>query len=391
MSEQGENSSNWQSKAVLVNGSAKSGTTLVASLLDSHPGLLMLPKEVPFFTLRTNEEGSDSTADSSVVKLQAATSRLSKYIEDKFSRINELSDRDERVQQLLQEFKARASKADKIQQIYLGLVESVAKVYELDLASKAAWGLKNTESSQLEEFLESFPHGSVVHISRDPRGAFLSRMQSHKLKGRRIQGIKANAHSFLYIWAVMTRWLELETQVRDLRRRVGTDRVHIVYYEDLVTDSASESARIFDFLNLNAIDSQSVRPSRLGTAVQTDTASAPEKADAMVYRSSANRWVDELKFFTVFWVEALAVRFLKNNTYPRYILVSVRALLNIVHPFIRTLVMLFERSYQNKPKHKETYVCTKGHIFRWIHLEQEKSLENCIYCDAKVTRKSEPK
>lgn len=390
MTEQTQISRDFLARAVLVNGMAKSGTTLIASLLDAHPQLLMLPKEVPLLASHENAQKQQSTKTSAQNNLQEITSRLVRYLENKFAGIDEISDPDKRLDSLLRAFTMRAGKVERLERVYEELVVSVAEVYELDLADKVAWGLKNTENSEIQAFLDTFPKGRLIHISRDPRGFFLSRFQSHKRKNRRVFGLKPRLDSFFYIWAVMRRWSELEAKTKTTQQRAGIERVHILSYEDLVSNPVSEMVKVFDFLRLESIEPQLIRPSRLGKTTQTDTAKMSEKADTAVYDTSARKWEHELSPYTLFLVEALTADDIKQSAYSKLLLVPAGALFGLLAPFFSVCVKLYARIYAKKTVHMEKYDCENGHRFSLSRVDGEPSANKCIYCNGAASQVSSP-
>ncbi len=57
----------FEQRACFIAGPAKSGTTLLTSLLDAHPELLVLPEETAYFPTVLTKYGRGRGASSSII------------------------------------------------------------------------------------------------------------------------------------------------------------------------------------------------------------------------------------------------------------------------------------------------------------------------------------
>lgn len=92
-----------------------------------------------------------------------------------------------------------------------------------------------------EAFRRAFPDAKVVFVVRDPRAVHASQRRSRDSRTDR----PMSSHA-----VVTARWFR--RTVRVLERYAGEEWLHVVRFEDLVTDPDGETARVLEFLGASA-------------------------------------------------------------------------------------------------------------------------------------------
>jgi Sulfotransferase family len=214
-------------RPVFVGGCPRSGTTLLRTMLNSHPDLA-IPHET-----RIIIDGYRSRAEWGDLGDPENRRRLARWVvERKVSRHRRLTeDADELVERMV----AAAPT--------IGSVLGAGFRLYAERHGKPRWGEKRPSVVlNLDAVFAMFPDAQYVNIVRDPRAAVASIRRVGRRHGWGAHGIPGATDTWERSARAADRW----------RRRLGADRFLEVQYEHLVSDPAAVLGRIVGFLELDA-------------------------------------------------------------------------------------------------------------------------------------------
>jgi hypothetical protein len=190
--------------------------------------------------------------------------------------------------------------------------------------------------SSFEWFFGAFPKGSAIVLVRDPR-AYVTSLIDYV-----VQNTGGDWGRFARASYFLRRLATLEDDYRafaEAPAKYGRDRVLIVRYESLVTDTESVMREITSFLGLR-FDTSLLAPSKAGGRVRVPTATHAS-ADR-VYDASVARYHQDLGRARVALVDAAVHEILGGEAcpYPREIPAAVAGAL---HGPLRTIAALAAR------------------------------------------------
>ena len=264
---------------VFIGGAPRSGTTLLCNLLDGHKGLLAFPTE-------------HSTIERSVWNRH----RLESYAREEF-----ISGRGEGQQVMLAnshlyEEKQVAFEAEFRRKIELDVdrqsfhaaylealenkqanLENILAALAIALSQSNSFAAKAYEHARWLCFKQPFftelfasetakliPGSKFIHILRDPIARYTSAKTRHvkqaKIAGRRLGPINrlsyAEGHTLIDVASHRLSQQNQET--------IGADRYKLIRFEDLATAPQETISGILTWLGLEADDSHTMKPTRLG-------------------------------------------------------------------------------------------------------------------------------
>lgn len=155
----------------------------------------------------------------------------------------------------------------------------------------------------LDEIARSFPDAAFVHMVRDPRAVATSSIE--------VEGNSSDVVIHALTW---------RCDVYCARRfaRSNPDRLTEVRYEDLVRDPREGVKRLTEFLGLPFEEGMLGFYSRAEEKIEVEREPWKEGATKPIYRSSVDRWKDELEPEQIRLVERAAGRFLGACGYRRW-------------------------------------------------------------------------
>lgn len=214
-------------RPVFVGGCPRSGTTLLRSMLNSHPDLA-IPHET-----RILIDGYRRRAAWGDLGNPENRRRLARWVvERKVSRYRQLAeDADELVECMV----AAAPT--------IGSVLSAGFRLYAERHGRARWGEKRPSVVlNLDAVFAMFPDGQFVNVVRDPRAVVASFRRVGRQHGWGAPGIPGGTDTWERSTRAADRW----------RRRLPADQFLEVQYEHLVADPAAVLGRIVEFLDLDA-------------------------------------------------------------------------------------------------------------------------------------------
>jgi hypothetical protein len=214
-------------RPVFVGGCPRSGTTLLRTMLNSHPGLA-IPHET-----RILVDGYRRRAKWGDLGDPENRRRVARWVvERKVSRYRQLTeDADELVECMV----AAAPT--------IGSVLGAGFRLYADRHGKPRWGEKRPSVVlNLDAVFAMFPDAQYVNVVRDPRAVVASIRKVGRQHGWGAHGLPGGTDTWERSARAADRW----------RRRLRADQFLEIQYEHLVADPAAVLGRIVEFLDLDA-------------------------------------------------------------------------------------------------------------------------------------------
>src|SRR5437016_12114339 len=194
-------------RACFIAGQAKSGTTLLAALLDSHPELLVLPQETAYFPTVLKKYGRARRRAQFDYLTKQSFSRVLFGGESKW---REHEYKDFPQQQFLETFERAAFDPANEQRDLLALMaEAYAETTSVPLEPIKRWIEKTPANrNHVDEIFARFPNAKLLVTLRDPRAILATQIALEKTR-------KTKRFSVYY---VIAHW-----RMRSEERRVGKE------------------------------------------------------------------------------------------------------------------------------------------------------------------------
>ncbi len=216
---------------MFVCGFPKSGTTLLTSLLDGHPELLVFPVEARLFRTLKNAEPPEwltYTLEWSGVRKLVDLSTYSDDVAAPFRDVDQA-----RFRELVS---ARWEASGRTPRDLLeGCVTAYAETE--GLATDRPWVEKSPEQEHvLPQLAEWWPGLRVIYIVRDPRSAFAAFRKKRRTRG-----------DDLLLERFVARWSK---SVRCAERHAAAHPTHVVRFEDVTGDPRPTLTAVREFLGI---------------------------------------------------------------------------------------------------------------------------------------------
>ena len=239
---------------IFICGHPKAGTSLLTSLLDGHPALVVYPEETLFFRrfLPAIEGKSDDE------KLALADELLIHFFqwnqENPPEHQKDYPDRDyseidfDQVHDLLRDVILRGDGCDK--QYLEGAVLAFGNVAGL-LNDETRYWVEKTPYNEFysDQIFDWWPEAKCIHVIRDPRDNYVS--YKKKQPG---WSVKTFAHN----------WIRSTKAGLKNQKNYGEGRYHILRFEDLLLNPEKETRRLAAFLGLEWHEAL-LQPTRVGS------------------------------------------------------------------------------------------------------------------------------
>ena len=280
-------------RACFVAGPAKSGTTLLVSLLDGHRDLLVLPEETAYFPTvltkyggRSRREQFDYLISQSLANvLFGGACKWSKRAYPEFDTAG-----------LRRRFEAAAfDPANANRDLLVLLFESYAATVGRDHGSVVRWVEKTPANrDHLDTILRKFPHAKLLLTLRDPRALLAAQILLERTRKLR----RFSVYLCIKHWRTAAR-LALQ-QRRDPTGVLGEDRMLVVGFRRTLRDPETSMRRVCAFLDI-PYDEVTLRPTKIGLPWAGN--SATEQGFTKVSTEPAERWRKFLTEDEIGWVE----------------------------------------------------------------------------------------
>jgi len=275
-------------RACFIAGQAKSGTTLVAALLDSHPELLALPQETAYFPTLLKKYGSAGRRAQFDYLTNESFSRVLFGGEPKW-REHEYKDFPQR--KFLETFERIAFDPANAQRDLLALMaEAYAATIGTPLDQIKRWIEKTPANrNHADEIFARFSDSKLLVTLRDPRAILATQIALEKTR-------KTKRFSVYYViahWRVAAK-LARRVRARDLPGL-------FVQFEQLVSEPARVMKDVCDYLEIQFDPEVVLTPTKIGEPWGGN--SVARIAFSQVSAEPAARWQKELSEEEIGWVE----------------------------------------------------------------------------------------
>ena len=275
-------------RACFIAGQAKSGTTLLAALLDNHPELLVLPQETAYFpTVLKKYGGADRRAQFNYITQQS----FSRVLFGGEAKWREHEYRNFPQRKFLETFERIAFDSANVQRDLLALMaESYAQTIGVPIDRVKRWIEKTPANrNHVDQIFARFPNAKLMVTLRDPRAILATQIALEKIR-------TTNRFSVYY---VIAHWRVAAKLAR--RLRAGDLPGLFVQFERLVSESASVMQEICDYLEVQFDPEIVLTPTKIGEPWGGN--SAAQIAFSKVSAEPASRWENELSDDEIGWVE----------------------------------------------------------------------------------------
>jgi hypothetical protein len=275
-------------RACFIAGQAKSGTTLLAALLDGHPELLVLPQETAYFpTVLTKYRDRGRPAQFDYLTKESFSRVLfggePKWREHEYKNFPQ--------PKFLETFERIAFDPANADRDLLALMaESYAATIGVPLDRIKRWIEKTPANrNHVDEIFARFPDAKLLITLRDPRAILATQIALEKTR-------KTKRFSVYY---VIAHWRAAAKLAR--RVRAGDVPGLFVPFEQLVREPSAVMKNVCDYLAV-AFDPDIVLvPTKIGQPWGGN--SAAQIAFSQVSAEPGSRWENDLAADEIGWVE----------------------------------------------------------------------------------------
>lgn len=278
---------------IFIAGHPKSGTSLLRSLLDSHPELITYPEETNFFRTYLPKTSGASLQEKLALSDRYLTHIFEWNQKDPPAHQQDYPDRDysdipvEQVRQATRQFVAERFLHDG--DMLSAVILACGKVMG-QLTSQSHYWVEKTPYNErfASQIYAWWPDAKIVHTIRDPRDNFASYHQKH---------MEWSAESFAMNWMQST---QAGLKNHD---RYGSERYLLLRFEDLTSKPEAKLSELCHFLGIN--DHPSLRqPVRGGKPWGGNSMFADQFTS--ISASPVGRWTQSLKAAEVASLELIA-------------------------------------------------------------------------------------
>ncbi len=275
-------------RACFIAGAAKSGTTLLVSLLDSHPELLVMPQDTAYFpTVLTKYGVRGRRAQFDYLTKESWTNVLFG-----FQAMRGRQDYAEfPKKKFLETFERIAfDPTNEERDLLVLMMEAYAEVLHVPLDRVKRWVEKTPANrNYIPEIFNRFPKGKLLLTMRDPRALLAAQIAlEHTRQTRRFS-----------VYYVVAHWRAAAKLARKIRRKEIPGLV--VCYEDLALDPRTSMQEVCDYLDIIINPEIVLNPTKVGRSWGGNSAARTRFAE--VSTLPVARWKNDLREEEVGWVE----------------------------------------------------------------------------------------
>ena len=287
------NAVEFNKKGLFIAGAAKSGTTLLVSLLDNHPQLVVLPEETGYLEHRPDYLKLENYPAKLRLLLQnlwpiEARKNCAEHETGVAGDARNYAGFDwDRFLALAEEFIRQPGMNDSL--LLSELIRAYGIVVGADCQNCVRWVEKTPRTeSHPQELDELYPEAKLIQIVRDPRAVFAS--FKNRIMNR--YGSHTKAHRLPRSWNRSAR------EIPRLRQNPG--RYLVIRYEDLVRNPREILKKVCEWGGFDFSENL-LEPTRAGRGWQGNSA-FPQDFHG-ISAASANKWKDCLTEHEIWWIE----------------------------------------------------------------------------------------
>lgn len=275
-------------RACFIAGAAKSGTTLLVSLLDGHPELLVMPQDTAYFaTVLTKYRDRGRRAQFDYLTNESWTNVL-------FGKQARRGNQDYAgfpKQEFLETFERIAFDPANAERDLLALMmEAYANVIGIPIDRVKRWVEKTPANrNYVPQIFERFPEAKLLVTMRDPRALLAAQIALEK---------KRNTKRFS-VYYVVAHWL----RVAELARKIqaGSEKGLVVRYEDLAGEPKTSMQKVCTYLEIDFDPGVVLNPTKVGQSWGGNSAAGVRFSE--ISTEPVTRWQRELAEDEIGWVE----------------------------------------------------------------------------------------
>jgi Sulfotransferase family len=275
-------------RACLIAGAAKSGTTLLVSLLDSHPQLLVMPQDTAYFpTVLTKYGPRGRRAQFDYLTKESWTNVLFG-----FQAMRGRQDYAEFPKKAFLETFERAAfdPANERRDLLALMMESYANVITIPLDRVKRWVEKTPANrNYVPEIFARFPKAKLLVTMRDPRALLAAQIALEKTR-------KTRRFSVYYVIAHWRAAANLATKIR--RNEIPG---LVVSYEDLALYPSQSMEKVCQYLEIDFDPDVVLNPTKVGRSWAGNSAAGVRFTE--ISTEPVTRWTGELNEDEIGWVE----------------------------------------------------------------------------------------
>jgi hypothetical protein len=276
-------------RACFIAGAAKSGTTLLVSLLDSHPELLVMPQDTAYFpTVLTKYRDRGRRAQFDYLTKESWTNVLFGF--------QAMRGRQDYAafpkQKFLETFERIAfDPGNGKRDLLVLMMEAYADVVGIPLDRVNRWVEKTPANrNYVPEIFNRFPKAKLLLTMRDPRALLSAQIAlEHTRKTRRFS-----------VYYVVAHWRAAAKLARKIRNKEMPG--FVVGYEDLALDPKMSMRKVCDYLEINFDPEIVLRPTKVGHSWGGNSAAGTRFSE--ISTAPVTRWASDLNEDEVGWVES---------------------------------------------------------------------------------------
>lgn len=254
-------------KNILLSGTMRSGTTLMSSILDSHPEITMIPDVIKWYW---NKVYLEYNSISTIYELDMILYELAPFIyhglrEDQIQRFTNGDIREKIISRGIS---------------YYNIFQTLVEIYNPNDKVSKIIGSKATHVSRIyAKFIEQFESPLIIHMIRDCRDVYYShKIRVHKIsqkpvnrfkkiieKGKNVLAEKVlntkspglfNRKSYVFKnpLKIMDDWVYTNLTAFDISERYA-ENIIIVKFEDFVSDPEKHINDIFNKIGISNLGS----------------------------------------------------------------------------------------------------------------------------------------
>jgi Sulfotransferase family len=278
----------FEQRACFIAGQAKSGTTLLVALLDSHPELLVLPEETAYFpTVLTKYAPRGRRAQFDYITKQSLSNVLfggpCKWGKRNYATLPR--------EQFLDTFERAAfDPANAQEDLLVLMVKAYATILGRSLNTVGRWVEKTPANrNHITAILNRFPGAKILVTLRDPRAILAAQIALEKTR----QTGRFSTYYVIAHWRVAAK---LAKQIRD-----GAVPGFVVPYEKLVCEPARTMEQVCVYLEIHFDPDTVLTPTKVGQFWSGN--SAARINFSQISTEPVTRWERELSQDEIGWVE----------------------------------------------------------------------------------------
>jgi hypothetical protein len=275
-------------RACFIAGAAKSGTTLLVSLLDSHPELLVMPQETAYFATALNKYGPRGRR----AQFDYLTRESLANVLFGFPNPREADDYAGFPKgEFLDTFERIAFEpANAHRDLLVLMMEAYATVVGIPLDRVKRWVEKTPANRNfVPQIFTRFPKAKLLVTMRDPRALLAAQIALEKTRQTRR----------FSVYYVIAHWRTAAKMAK--RVRSGELPGVVVQYEQLVQDPAKPMQEVCKYLEIGFDPNIVLNPTKVGRLWPGNSAARVDFSK--ISTEPVTRWQRELNDDEIGWVE----------------------------------------------------------------------------------------